>query len=593
MRSGQVVAGRYRLVEQVGSGGNGVVWRAVDEQLDRPVALKRAIPGDGRRYSEQIRELRREARLLAQLNHRNVVTLYDVLDDDGECWLVMEYVPARTMAERGVLTPVEAANAGAQIAAALVALHARDMLHRDIKPANILMLDDGEAKLGDFGISQIVAGEETVTGSALLAGTPGYVAPEVARGSDPLPASDVFSLGSTLFAAVEGTSPVGATTDNAFLRIRRAADGNIAVARQAGPLAPVLERLLAVDPSLRPTAAEARDLLAAVAKVTLPEMPAAPRRGRRTLLLAGAGATVVAGLVAWFALSGPPAAEPAPAPGLVLPVTTIMGDLHTADVCSLIVTGTFKRFGKSDFVPDEDNFDQCDVILKFDHGELDTQVKFIAIPVPVEIPGTAENRGTFAITRGTSAGEYCVNHILLPEGYEIRIDSYRHRRPDFNDLCAVANAATDYAAAILAKGRIPRRPEPHPQSAIKLDACALRASSTLARTGLDLAHPRAGFGNWACDWSGTGYEFGLEFLRRRPPDPGTVARTVDIGGAEAKVFKEDAGSATCVVELPLYQYEDAFRDLKDDAVFSSVSGGSSVEERCGLAIELMTSWRRK
>ncbi|MFD8495213.1 serine/threonine-protein kinase [Amycolatopsis sp. NPDC059657] len=592
MRAGEVVAGRYRLVEQVGSGGNGVVWRAVDERLDRPVALKRAIPGDGRRYSEQIRELRREARLLAQLNHRNVVTLYDVLDDGGECWLVMEYVPARTMAERGVLSPVEAAHAGAQIAAALVALHAKGMLHRDIKPANILMLDDGEAKLGDFGISQIVAGEETVTGSALLAGTPGYVAPEVARGSDPVPASDIFSLGSTLFAAVEGTSPVGATTDNAFLRIRRAADGTIATARQAGPLGPVLERLLAVDPVRRPTAAEARDLLAEVAGMTLPEPPAAPRRGSRKLVLAGTAMAVVAGLVAWFALSGPPEAKPAQ--GLVLPETMIMGDPRTADPCPLIPSGPLKRFGEADFVKDVDGFDQCDVILKYDLGEIDTRLKFVAVAKPVKIPGVAENKGGFAVLRGTSAGEYCVNRILLPEGYEIRIDAFRHRQPDFDDLCAVAGAATDYAAEMLARGPIPRRAQPDPSSAIRLDACALESSPGLSDVrGVDFAHPKPGFGNWACTWTGSAYQLKLEFLRRELPEAKNVAKTVQLKDKRAVVFQEKNGSATCEVGMTLYQYEDDFRNLQDDAVFGSVSGGSSQDERCRLAIELMTAWRHR
>jgi serine/threonine protein kinase len=176
VQTGDRIAGRYRLEEPVGSGGNGMVWRAVDEQLDRTVALKRAIPGDPGPYSEQLQQLRREARLLAQLNHRHIVTLYDVLDDGDDCCLVMEYVPAQSLAERGVLPAAVTAGLGAQIADALAAVHAKGILHPDVKPANILMISEREAKLGDFGISRVLAGDETVTGSTVLAGTPGYLA---------------------------------------------------------------------------------------------------------------------------------------------------------------------------------------------------------------------------------------------------------------------------------------------------------------------------------------------------------------------------------------------------------------------------------
>jgi serine/threonine protein kinase len=357
VRTGDRIAGRYRLEQAVGSGGNGVVWRAFDEQLGRVVALKRAIPGDPGPYSEQLQQLRREARLLAQLNHPNIVTLFDVLDDGSDCWLVMEYVPAQSLAERGVQPAAVAAAIGAQIADALAAVHAKGILHRDVKPANVLMTSEWQAKLGDFGISRVLAGDETVTGSTVLAGTPGYLAPEVANGSDPTAASDVFSLGSTLYAAVEGTSPVGDTTDNAFLRLRRAAEGRIRPCSTNTPLTPVLTQLLQVDPRKRPTAAQAKELLARAAE----ERAVAPRRSRRLRLgvLAAAVLVVAAGVGTWFAIGAPHVDSPQqPFTGSVFGA-----DEKTADPCKVVDPNVMAPFGDPNLVNDQGNFNQCNVIV--------------------------------------------------------------------------------------------------------------------------------------------------------------------------------------------------------------------------------------
>ncbi len=201
MRSGDVIAGRYRLEDTVGAGGMGEVWRATDLELRRVVAVKRTSTGDGE-------QLRREARIGAALQHPNVISVFDVVVEDGERWLVMEYLPARSLADilrtDGPLTPVGAAHIGAQVADALAAMHARGMVHRDITPANILVAEDGTAKLADLGIA--IWSEVTLTGSARSPGTPGYVAPEVVRGGAATPAADLYSLGVTLSAAVEGAA---------------------------------------------------------------------------------------------------------------------------------------------------------------------------------------------------------------------------------------------------------------------------------------------------------------------------------------------------------------------------------------------------
>lgn len=263
--SGGTVGGRYALVEQIGSGAMGVVWLARDALLDRPVAVKELRP-DLAFEEVQVVGARamREARNAARLQHPNAVAVFDVVVEDDRPWLVMEYVPARTLGalltERGTLDPAEAARIGGRVAAALAAAHAAGIVHRDVKPSNVLIGEDGTVKLTDFGISR-AAGDGTLTGSGMITGTPAYLAPEVARGEQPDTSSDVFSLGATLYAATEGQSPHG-VSDNSFGLLYRAALGKVEPPTRSGPLTGVLMRMLATDPATRPTAAEAIGLLA-------------------------------------------------------------------------------------------------------------------------------------------------------------------------------------------------------------------------------------------------------------------------------------------------------------------------------------------
>jgi hypothetical protein len=189
--------------------------------------------------------------------------VFDVVVEDDRPWLVMEYLPAHSLAgllaERGGLGPDEAARIGGRVASALAAAHAAGIVHRDVKPSNVLIGHDGRVKLTDFGISR-AAGDGTLTDSGMITGTPAYLAPEVARGEQPSPASDVFSLGATLYAAIEGQSPHG-VSDNSFGLLYRAAAGRIEPPRRSGALTGVLMGLLASDPAQRPTAAEAVELL--------------------------------------------------------------------------------------------------------------------------------------------------------------------------------------------------------------------------------------------------------------------------------------------------------------------------------------------
>ncbi|MET0236863.1 MAG: serine/threonine-protein kinase [Kibdelosporangium sp.] len=264
------MAGRYRLGQRIGSGAMGVVWQSLDERLHRTVAVKQLLqqPGLSAAQAEEGRlRSMREGRIAARLQHPNAITVYDVVDDDGSPWLVMEYLPSRSLAaeldEKVTLAPQEAARIGTEVAAGLVAAHAAGIVHRDIKPANVLLGDDGSVKITDFGISRAV-GDVTVTATGMLAGTPAYLAPEVAKGMEPTPASDVFSLGSTLYICVEGHSPFG-LSENTLALLHAVAAGKISPPRQAGPLTALLMRLLRTEPAERPTMAAAKEALAAIA----------------------------------------------------------------------------------------------------------------------------------------------------------------------------------------------------------------------------------------------------------------------------------------------------------------------------------------
>jgi eukaryotic-like serine/threonine-protein kinase len=266
---GRLIADRYRLTEHIGSGAMGVVWQAHDERLHRTVALKQLLlqPGLSAGEAHEARErAMREGRIAARLQHPNAVAVYDVVEDAGQPVLIMEYVPSKSLSavldERGPLPPLEVARIGAQVATALTAAHAAGIVHRDIKPGNVLLTEDGTVKITDFGISR-ATGDVTVTATGMLAGTPAYLAPEVAKGENPGPPSDVFSLASTVYAAVEGQPPFG-TNDNTLALLHAVAACRTIPPRKAGPLTALLMHMLRANPNDRPTMAEACRALTAI-----------------------------------------------------------------------------------------------------------------------------------------------------------------------------------------------------------------------------------------------------------------------------------------------------------------------------------------
>jgi serine/threonine protein kinase len=248
----------------------GVVWRAIDVRLERSVAVKQILaqPGLSEAERDNMRQrAMREAKNAARFQHPNAIVVFDIAEHGGDPCLVMEYLPGRSLSavlvEQRTLPLSQVARIGEQVASALVAAHRAGIVHRDIKPGNILIDDNGTTKITDFGISR-AAGDMALTQTGLIGGTPAYLAPELARGSDPVPSSDVFALGATLYQALEGQTPYGDTTNQLAL-LYAAANGNIVPPRQSGAATALLMSLLRSEPEERPTMAEARDRLATLA----------------------------------------------------------------------------------------------------------------------------------------------------------------------------------------------------------------------------------------------------------------------------------------------------------------------------------------
>ncbi|MEV5975846.1 serine/threonine-protein kinase [Streptomyces sp. NPDC052114] len=289
--TGELIAGRYRIAGRLGRGGMGTVWRAQDELLGRDVAVKELNVDAGLSSLDAERQRERtlrEARSVAQVKHPGILVLHDVVSHEERPWLVMELIDGRSLADRitadGPLPPAEAARIGLDLLAALRAAHAAGVLHRDLKPANVLLESGtGRVVLSDFGIAQ-VAGQTTLTQTGAFVGSPEYTAPERMSGRHTGPASDLWSLGVLLCAAVEGESPFH--RDSVAGVLHAVVVDEIRPPLSAGPLLPVVRGLLERDPERRFGADEAeralREFLGQERLPTVahtPVAPAPPKRG--------------------------------------------------------------------------------------------------------------------------------------------------------------------------------------------------------------------------------------------------------------------------------------------------------------------------
>ncbi|MET8948378.1 serine/threonine-protein kinase [Streptomyces sp. NPDC004542] len=292
--SQRLIAGRYQLREVLGRGGMGTVWRAHDQSLDRPVAVKElhVLPYSDEEHRVLVRRATREARAVARVPHPHVVGVHDLVEFEDRLWIVMELVEgpslARRVAETGPFPPESTAAIGVQLLDALEAVHAVGALHRDVKPANVLLRRDGSAVLTDFGIAALDDGEFLTTTGEMV-GSLEFMAPERVTGAEAGPASDLWSLGVTLAAVCGGQSPFRRSAGPATLHA--VAYEEPVLPERLGPLRPVVDALLRKSPQERPSAAAVRCELRRVAAGeagTGPLPPATVRGPRASASLADA-----------------------------------------------------------------------------------------------------------------------------------------------------------------------------------------------------------------------------------------------------------------------------------------------------------------
>lgn len=264
-RSDTSIADRYRLIAELGSGAMGTVWRAHDQRLSRPVAVKELRPPadlDDDERAVFYRRTLREARTPAQLKHPSIIDVYDVVVEHGCPWIVMELIEAPNLDQLiqrdGPLPPARVAEIAKQLLDALATAHHAGVLHRDIKPSNVLVTETGRVVLTDFGLA-ISNGSARITRSDSFMGSPAYVAPEVAKGGAATPASDLWSLGATLYTAVEGKPPFD--KENVMATLSAVLTEEPATPRRAGELAPLITGLLQKNPARRLSHERATDRL--------------------------------------------------------------------------------------------------------------------------------------------------------------------------------------------------------------------------------------------------------------------------------------------------------------------------------------------
>lgn len=481
MRTGDLVDGRYRLEDTRGSGSGGTVWTAFDTKLKRMVALKRP---HGVASAEERQQFRREAEIAAQVHHPNLIAVHDCVDDG---WLVMEHMAADSLDKilaNGPLPPDRVARIGVQVAGALAAVHARRIVHRDVKPGNILVGATDLAKLTDFGIS--IWREVTGTDDGRISGTPGYTAPEVAGGSAAGEPSDVFSLGATLYAAVEGESPFGA--GDAVEVLARARDAEITPPH--GPLAPLLTEMLDRRPDKRPTANEVRQRLKAIVGDWEPPAAAAapkpPWWRRRRYQLIGAGVIVAGATAAVVAVAQPKPLQ-----------DNLIGEERTADPCALLRPTDFRDFGPTELKINWGNFNRCDVHVDVQREKkLEVEVQLVTL---VSQQRNATWRtisvGPLEVLDMPSDDTECNRLVLVDETYGVRVTAGLANSP--KDLCTVADVAVDTVREVLRNGPISRRVTDFPAgSAARIDTCGLLPDDALPglNPGVNV------FGGWSCKW---------------------------------------------------------------------------------------------
>ncbi|MFE2180300.1 serine/threonine-protein kinase [Streptomyces sp. NPDC059455] len=614
MRRGEKV-GKYRLTKGPVEGGRGAVWFAVDTELGRSVVLKRTLlEGNGQADFD---ELLAEARALAKFSHPNVVTLYDAVragkGRNATFWLVMEHVTGGSLDVPVKMAPELAAHIGAQIAAALAALHDKGIVHCDVKPGNIVITPDRVAKLTDFGAAYRVDGSETITPNGPVSLTPFFAAPEAFRGA-PERASDVFSLGATMYWLVTGTPPMR----GAGRAVRMEA-----ISPQVGPLGSILTAMLQRDPGARPTAAEALTALADIAGppdqfptlpmapsttpytdvLTLGEVTAAgpPRRTatlvqRRPLLMAGAAAVTALAIAVPFivmSLGGEDGDRATPAPDKTA-AAGFIGDPRTADPCALLNATVFHRYDEAKLDRDYGNFNRCDIVLKERSEEVvDIRVELDADSLPEGVARKTEGRVT--VVERAAEDDECERAVAVTGARDnsLRVTAAARQPNEVKEpLCDTADRAAGVAVKVLNRGEIPRRSPGFPSNSLAhLDACTLLDVKALEKVpGIDARDPDVGFGRWECQWKSTtrAFEVDLRFDQGDlPRDKG--ARSTKLSDHQAIVLPEDEGPGSCRVEVVHRDYTGLDRVEGTERVALVLKGAGRKGQPCELATDLAGS----
>jgi hypothetical protein len=607
MRPDQILGDRYRLVERIGTGGMGEVWRATDPRLGRDVAIKCLYDrGDERDIERARRHLLREAEIAAGLRNPHIVAVFDIVTDDDLTCLVMEHVPSRDLRDiirtDGPLAPARAAEIGAQIADALRATHEAGIVHGDVKPANVLIDENDKAKITDFGIARRMSPGGTMTDVGLVRGTPGYIAPEVASGDEVTPASDMFGLGATLFAATEGVSPYG--EGDASLLIRRAQNYGtrgfeLLPCRAAGPLTPLVQRLLARAPGRRPTALTAHQVL--TDRVELPPDPLPARLGDvlrgqwravvRHRLAAGVSAIALAALVAAVVVlpGGQGSARgDSSAPGAAVPAQ--IADPRTVDPCALTDAKALGRYGAAQTNANYGAFDRCDVIVQTSNGatvDVEAQFQNPGDSLPGGPSASPTKTGAVEVVRPPGQSGECDRSILLTGGYAVVVSASLDSGNGPVGLCAMADTATGSAVSALDRGKVPRRATPA-SSLVSVDACQLLdASALVAVPGTIASQHQAGFGNWSCQWDSVanGMSVSLRFDQNNPlgASDGTLEQ---LGGRQAFVTPGGDGGNDCLVQVVYRTFVDANGDPTEELLYLVVTGSQPQTQLCQPATRL-------
>jgi eukaryotic-like serine/threonine-protein kinase len=605
-----VVAGRYRLRNVVGTGGMGTVWRATDELLGRDVAIKRVrldglSPADAAVARERTM---REARIAAALHHPHIVSIFDVVLEGGEPWLILEFVPSRTLGsvldERGALPPAEVAAIGAQVAAALATAHAAGIVHRDVKPDNVLLAPPtpGPAgpqlnvKLTDFGIAH-AATAPAITATEILTGTPAYFAPETARGEGTDTRTDVYSLGATLYAAVEGHPPFGTDPGNVLALLTRIGRGQAPPPRHAGHLTDLLRHLTADDPADRPTAAQAHAALLHAASpppafiaAALDQPGRKRRRGRLVAAVVGVLAVVAAGITAVVLAPGgevATGAAPTSATRVAGPRAVVIDDPLTADPCSLLDTSALAVHGTVEIDRDNGIFAGCRAdISRPDRGPVIFNVTFRNPDDAAKRGGAAqETIGSRAVYRFPASDDFCERRIMLSDGNAVDVNATSGGgAAGTGDLCDIAETGTRAAVDAMADGIIgARTPVDRATTLGGTKACSLLRPDELAIVP-GLGEPTPGFADWECTWTDgapTSTDVYVYYHLGGPLGEADGTPT-DFAGRPARVLAVEGG---CWVQFMQRNYT-AEAGPRVETVSLMVHGPGDVTALCGTATTL-------